>query len=414
MLGKLLKERYRIIQALSEGGFGQTYLAQDTHRPGHPNCIVKHLLVATSSHTISPQALRWLFTREVEALKKLGTHDQVPQLLAHFEDKQDFYLVQEFIKGHPLSVELPLGSCWSESQVMRLLQEVLGILEFVHSHALIHRDIKPSNLLRRERDGRLVLIDFGSVQQASTQIVRFQGKTRTSIAVSIPGTISVGTPGYMPIEQEQGRPRFNSDIYALGMIGIRALTGLKPTQLSREHNTGELIWQHQAQVSTTLAGILNKMVQYDCKSRYQSATEVLQALLPLTKLNQQTLAPTPPARSATVIAVGAENQKNGHVQHRLARASTAVSIALETTPLPEPNMQQDVREEEPQILLEPSSNITISAFNSKSALVIGLVIGVVSGLVLMMVSYYSLQLPTPAPKTQSQNSSIQRGGEPGT
>ncbi|MBV8885998.1 MAG: serine/threonine protein kinase [Chroococcidiopsidaceae cyanobacterium CP_BM_RX_35] len=420
MLGKLLEGRYQIVQVLSKGGFGQTYLAQDTHRPGRPNCVVKHLMVATSSHTISPQALRWLFIREVEALKKLGAHDQVPQLLDYFEDKQDFYLVQEFIKGHLLSTELPLGHCWTESQVVQLLQEVLGILEFVHSHALIHRDIKPSNIIRRERDSRLVLIDFGSVQQASTQIVRFQGKTRTSIAVSIPGTIGLGTPGYMPIEQEQGRPRLSSDIYALGMIGIRALTGLKPTQFSREPDTGELIW-HQAQVSKTLADILSRMVQPDYRYRYESATEVLQALLPLTtstqlpeapplrtltKLEQPTqkLAPTPPAPPAVTVTGGSQVQKEAHVQQRLASAPTAVAIALEQTSLPKQHNKQVIKDEETQPLLEEqTSDITVSAFPSKSALLIGLAIGIISGLVLMVVSYYSLQLPAAAPKTQSQS-----------
>jgi|GEM_PF-1933258 len=425
MLGKLLEGRYQIVQVLSKGGFSQTYLAQDTYRPRRPNCVVKHLKVASSNHDISLQALRWLFVREVEALKKLGSHDQVPQLLDHFEDKQDFYLVQEFIKGHPLSLELQPGHCWTESQVLQLLQEVLSILEFVHGHALIHRDLKPGNIIRRDRDSRLVLIDFGSVQQASTQIVRFQGKTRTSITVSIPGTIGLGTPGYMPLEQEQGRPRFNSDIYALGMIGIRALTGLKPTQLSREQNTGKLIWQYQAQVSTTLADILSRMVQPDYRCRFESATEVLQALLPLTTstrfqveappsrtLNkpeqpvQEELAPTPLAPPSATIASGSPvPYRKGNVKQRQASAATAVAAAWEQASLPKQNNKQALDNEELQPLLdEQSSHITVSTLPSKSALLIGLVIGIISGLVLMMVSYYSLQLPAPTPKTQSHSS----------
>jgi len=71
---------------------------------------------------------------------KLGNYNRIPQLLAHFEENQEFYLVQEFIPGHTLSAELQPGHCWHESQVIQLLQEVLGILEFVHSHGLIHRD----------------------------------------------------------------------------------------------------------------------------------------------------------------------------------------------------------------------------------------------------------------------------------
>ena len=277
MLGKLLQGRYQVVQVLSARGACQTYIAQDTNRPGHPSCFVKHLS-PTSNSPSSVQSLRWLFSREAEALKKLGNHDQVPELLAAFEENQEFYLVQEFIQGHPLSAELLPDHRWSESQVVQLLQEVLGILEFVHTHALLHRDLKPSNLIRRQQDERLVLINFGSVKQASTQVVKAQGNTSTTIAITIPATIAIGTPGYMPMEQGRGRPRFNSDIYAVGIIGIQALTGLNPTQLLEDSNTGELMWQHQAQVSTELAAVLNKMVRCHFKDRYQSATEALQAL----------------------------------------------------------------------------------------------------------------------------------------
>jgi serine/threonine protein kinase len=225
--------------------------------------------------------LKQLFNREVAALKKLGNYPQVPQLLAHFEENQEFYLVQEFIAGSPLSDELKPGQQWSESQVIDLLQEVLGILSLIHSYGLIHRDVKPNNLIRRQKDRRLVLIDFGSVKQAWMQVVTVQGKTSASYAIGIPATLAIGTSGYMPTEQGRGRPRPNSDIYALGIIGIQALTGLSPTELLEDFNTAEVIWQHKAQVSADLASVLNKMVCYDFKDRYQSATEVLQALQPL-------------------------------------------------------------------------------------------------------------------------------------
>ncbi len=180
MLGKLLQGRYQVVQILSAAEFCQTYLAQDTHQTSHPICVVKHFQLA-NNHPESLQTLRRLFHREVQALKKLGNYDQVPGLIDHFEDNQEFYLVQEFIAGHSLSVELQPGQPWSESQVVQLLQEVLGILQFVHSQGLIHRDIKPSNLIRRQQDNRLVLIDFGSVKQAWTQVVTAQGQTKKEV-----------------------------------------------------------------------------------------------------------------------------------------------------------------------------------------------------------------------------------------
>ena len=277
MIGKLLGGRYRVVKILGAGGFGQTYVAEDTHRPGNPKCVVKHLKPASGNSSFLQNARR-LFQSEAETLEKLGNHDQIPRLLAYFEENQEFYLVQDFIQGHPLNVELQPSQRWTESKVCQLLHEVLGILVYVHSHGVIHRDIKPNNLIRRQQDSTLVLVDFGSVKQAWTQVVTELTQTRATFAIGIPATIGIGTPGYMPIEQERGRPRHNSDIYALGMIGIQALTGLNPRQLLEDSDTGEILWQHQAHVSDALASVLTKMVRYHFKDRYPSAAEALQAL----------------------------------------------------------------------------------------------------------------------------------------
>lgn len=288
MLGKLLEGRYQVVQVLSSGGFCQTYLAQDTHSPGHPTCVVKHLKPANNTPN-AIQTLRWLFTGEAQALKKLGDHNQIPQLLDHFEDNQEFYLVQEFVLGQTLSVEMPPGKRWSESQVFKLLQEVLDILQFIHAQGLIHRDIKPNNLLRRKQDNRFVLIDFGSVKQAWSQVITLQGQKINTFAIGLPATITIGTPGYMPTEQERGKPRPNSDIYALGIVCIQALTGMHPTQLVEDPNTCEIIWREYCHVNPDLAAVIDKMVRYSFKDRYQSATEVKEALQPLAVVYQPTI-----------------------------------------------------------------------------------------------------------------------------
>jgi serine/threonine-protein kinase len=267
ILGKLLRGRYRVIRVLAAGGFGRTYIAEDIDRPGHPLCVVKHLKPASSDPNFLPTARR-LFNTEAEILEKLGNHDRIPRLLAYFEEDEEFYLVEDFIEGQPLMTELPPGLCWSESQVIQLLQEILEILEFIHSYGVIHRDINPNNLIRRQEDGRLVLIDFGAIKQVR------QPKITTHPSLT---TIAIGTQGYMPTEQVRGKPRLNSDIYALGTIAIQALTGLDPLELP-EDGEGELIWQERVRVSDELAGILTKMVRYHFKDRYQSVTEVLQAL----------------------------------------------------------------------------------------------------------------------------------------
>ncbi|MBD2130351.1 protein kinase [Microcoleus sp. FACHB-1] len=272
MIGQLLARRYQILRVLGAGAFGQTYVAQDTHIPGNPTCVVKHLKPATNSPKLLETA-RELFQREAETLVKLGKHQQIPQLMAYFEEDQEFYLVQEFIEGHTLSHELQPGQRWSETQVKQLLLEALEILEFVHSHGVIHRDIKPDNMMRRESDNKLVLIDFGAIKQVQIQPLSTAGQEQ-SVATST----RIGTPGYAPTEQDRGKPRPNSDLYALGIVAIQALTGLHPHQFQEDDVTGELFWQHQADVSSDVGTILTKMVRYHFKDRYQSAKEALQAL----------------------------------------------------------------------------------------------------------------------------------------
>ncbi|PMB35612.1 serine/threonine protein kinase [Fischerella thermalis CCMEE 5319] len=277
MIGKLLDRRYQVVQILGQGGFGHTYIAEDTRRPGNPSCVVKHLQPATSDPDFLETARR-LFKREAETLEKLGIYDQIPRLLAYFEEDEEFYLVQEFVPGNPLSMELQPGVKWSESQVIHLLQDVLPILEFVHSHEVIHQDLKPHNLIRRSSDNKLVLVDFGAVKQVKMYSLMTPDQLKNE-------TIPIGTPGYMPSEQALGRPYPNSDIYALGMIAIQALTGLHPKQLGEEPATGEIIWQHHAQVSDALAAILTKMVRQHYKYRYHSATDVRQAVAAISSPN---------------------------------------------------------------------------------------------------------------------------------
>lgn len=262
----LLNNRYRVTKPLSSGGFSHTYLAQDTQRPSNPVCVVKHLQPARNDPQFLEVARR-LFKTEAEILELLGQNERIPQLFAYFEENQQFYLVQEFIEGHSLNDELTSGKRLSETEVVKMLKEVLQILVFVHSNQVIHRDIKPSNLMRRDRDKHIFLIDFGAVKQIQPQQTEEESHT-----------VAVGTTGYAPPEQFMGRPRLNSDIYALGMVGIQALTGIPANQLQQNQNTGEFIWHHLAESRGELATILDKMVSYNFQARYQSAGEVLQSL----------------------------------------------------------------------------------------------------------------------------------------
>jgi ABC-type branched-subunit amino acid transport system substrate-binding protein/serine/threonine protein kinase len=269
MIGELVGARYRVINVLASGGFGHTYIAEDTQRPGNPRCVLKHLTF-NSQNTEVLQQVRRLFQAEAETLEQLGRHDQIPRLLAYFEENQQFYLVQEFVEGHPLSEELVKGNALSEAEVIPMLEDILSVLEYVHAQGVIHRDIKPANLIRRRQDSKLVLIDFGAVKLIGNTIAEATGET----ALSMP----VYTTGYAASEQCMGRPRFASDIYALGMVGIQALTGLHPAQLPHDYASSEVIWRDQANVSDELANVLTTMTRYHFNDRYQSASDALYAL----------------------------------------------------------------------------------------------------------------------------------------
>ncbi|MEH2329748.1 CHASE2 domain-containing protein [Nostoc sp.] len=264
----LLSGRYKISKTLGAGGFGRTYLAQDTQRPGNPTCVVKKLMPARQD-TRFLQVARRLFHSEAEILETLGKHHQIPELLAYFEDNQEFYLIQQYIEGHTLSEELPPGqNVQNESFVMEMLKQVLEVLEFVHQHRVIHRDLKPTNIIRCVQNNRLVLIDFGAVK-----LMQPPSSEQTELA-----TVAIGTRGYAPPEQFAGHPRLCSDIYALGMIAIQAITGIPPQELHPDPETGNVMWRQTAPVSEELAAILDKMVCYHFSDRYQSATAVLQDL----------------------------------------------------------------------------------------------------------------------------------------
>ena len=281
----LLNHRYRLLRVLGSGGFGRTYVAEDIQQVGQPKCVIKQLKPASQDPTFLEIARR-LFFNEVEILGKLGGHDRIPALLHDFEEDHQFYLVQEYIEGQPISDELADLKQLEESEVVALLRDVLEILEFVHQNNIVHRDIKPSNLMRRQCDRRIVLIDFGAVKEMQTQLLQGTGQTNL--------TVGIATQGYGPTEQLAGKPRYNSDVYALGITAIQALTGLHPSQLPTHPTTGEVIWRDRAVVTHWLAQSLNQMVRYHFNQRFQSATEVLHARIkPLCQI--QPLAPMTPS-----------------------------------------------------------------------------------------------------------------------
>jgi len=282
MLNTILRGHYKIISHLGGGGFGQTYLAEDIDLPTHPTCVVKQLKPLSHEPFVLETAKR-LFDQEAEMLYSLGSHDRIPRLLAHFQEGEEFYLVQEFADGTDLTQEIGNGKRSPEAVAIALLKEVLEILVYVHDRNVVHRDIKPANLIRRNSDRKIVLIDFGAVKEIGGLAVDPQGNTNL--------TIAIGSPGYMPIEQLNGKPRFSSDIYAVGIMAIQAITGAEPRLFGEHPDTAELVWRERLQgsYSPQFLDILDKMVRYDFRQRYQTASEVLEAIALLPKVMEHDL-----------------------------------------------------------------------------------------------------------------------------
>lgn len=220
--------------------------------PSRRCCVIKQLKPITNNPQIY-QLIQDRFQREAAILEELGgKSDQIPKLYGYFSEAGQFYLVQEWIEGQTLSYKLQHEGLCSESLVKEILENILPVLDYVHSKRIVHRDIKPDNIILRDWDSKPVLIDFGAVKETMATLVSQTNNTKS---------IVIGTPGFMPSEQVSGRPVYASDLYSLGLTAIYLLTGKLPQQLETELQTGEIIWQQYAiGVSSQLKAVLERTI----------------------------------------------------------------------------------------------------------------------------------------------------------
>ncbi|AFZ38042.1 serine/threonine protein kinase (plasmid) [Stanieria cyanosphaera PCC 7437] len=271
LVGKVLFKQYKVIEQIDKGGFGHTYIVIDLAFPGKPRRLLKHLYPINRDAASLAKAKK-LFEIEAIVLSRLGEHDRIPRLFSHFEEDGEFFLVQELIEGRNLTSEFKLGKRWGETETIEFLRELLAILSLVHQENTIHRDIKPANIMRRQKDGKLVLIDFGAVKEILT--VNQHGSTNISLLSD-----GIGTPAYMPPEQAMGKPGKYSDIYAVGLLGIQAVTGLSPTKIPQNSEELETMWNKlNLKINPRFKSLLNRMVSFQYKQRFSDADEALEAL----------------------------------------------------------------------------------------------------------------------------------------
>ncbi len=266
----LLRNRFRVIRVLSdEGGFGRTYLSEDTDKLNE-RCVIKQLAPKFQGTWSQKKAVE-LFAEEAKRLQELGEHPQIPTLLAYFDQDNCLYLVQQFVNGQNLLAELERRKVYRHEEIRGILLHLLPVLKFIHDRGVIHRDIKPENIIRRHGDGRLSLIDFGSSKQLTARVQRKMGT-------------SIGSHGYSPLEQiRDGKAYPASDLFGLGATCFHLLTGISPFQLWMEYGYGWVTdWRKylRSPLSQELDYVLDRLLSKDLQQRYQSADDVIRDLTP--------------------------------------------------------------------------------------------------------------------------------------
>jgi len=219
--GTMLEE-YRIEAVLGKGGFGITYLAIDVRL--QMRVAIKELLpsqFATRLNGLKVEAMTshleqsylWAVRRFEEEARVLGrlSHPNIVRILRSFPLNNTVYLVMEYIEGVSLKQHLSDTGCLDESRSVELLRPLLIGLQYVHAQGLLHRDVKPDNIFLT-REGRVVLLDFGSARQDIGQSV-----SRTTLI----------SKGYSPFEQYSSRGKQGpwTDIYALAATTVFMLVG---------------------------------------------------------------------------------------------------------------------------------------------------------------------------------------------
>lgn len=275
--GTILQNRYCVTNILGQGGFGRTYLAEDQKR-FNELCVLKEFMPSDQG-TYALEKATELFQREAKVLYEIE-HPQIPKFRENFEEDKRLFLVQDYVEGKTyatlLQERVNHRHPFEEAEVVQFLLQMLPVLEYIHSKGIIHRDISPDNIILRDRDRLPVLIDFGVVKAG---IAKF-----TSVGKTNEGTV-VGKLGYAPNEQLQtGTVYPNSDIYALAVTAVVLMTGRRPEALMDESTMTWRWHQWVPALNSWFAQLLNRMLSPRPNNRYQSATEVLQALRSLASL----------------------------------------------------------------------------------------------------------------------------------
>ncbi|MEL7035317.1 MAG: protein kinase [Cyanobacteria bacterium J06592_8] len=268
----LIENRYQIIRPLRQP------------QPSHPTDIFEVedwgmgledwgslKILKVLKYENNPDLVR-LFKQEARVLMWLR-HPGIPRVepdgyftaSPHKSNKQLHCLVMEKIEGENLEDWLTNHGKLSQEEALEWLQQLLEILDQLHSQNLLHRDLKPSNLILRP-NGQLTVIDFGTV------------------GVGDWGTTKIGSLGYAAPEQLTGEAVLQSDFFALGRTFVHLLTGQSPMNFPSHQKTGQIIWRNSApQISSLLADFLDELMKPVPKQRPKNTRLLLKKLKELSQ-----------------------------------------------------------------------------------------------------------------------------------
>ena len=339
-----LSNRYRVLSVIGDGGFGKTFLVEDTQMPSNRQCVLKQLK-PVHDNPQTGQMVKDRFQREAAILETLGEgHEQIPRLYAYFSEADQFYLVEEWVEGDTLTQRVQREGPLPEKTVQNLVASLLPVIAHVHSEGIVHRDIKPDNVILRSRDSKPVLIDFGAVKETMNTLINSHENSAHSIVV--------GTPGYMPSEQLAGRPVYASDLYSLGMTAIYALTGRIPQDIDVDPSTGELMWRQLVpNLTPEFGNFLDCATHMSASSRFPVVKEMQSILnniilngmaapatgsaMPETRQSSQTIVSAPPdpeyptVAAAPAASYSYQSPDSAHTQ--IASPVTAAHVANAAT-----------------------------------------------------------------------------------
>lgn len=258
----MLSGRYEILKEIGVGGMSRVFLAMDISI--NKQWAVKQIDKNSAEYKATVNENQTL--NEIEILKSLD-HPALPRITEVIDDKDSIYVVMDYIEGETLSKIIEVYGRQDQELVSMWIIQVLDILEYLHGQnpPIIYRDIKPSNLMLKP-DGNIKIIDFGVARTYK------EGKD---------DTICFGTRGYASPEHFTKKTDERSDIYSVGSTMHHLLTGLHPSLFPFDLPDIRSVDEN---LSSGLEEIIVKATRHNPKDRYQSASEMMQAVANYKKL----------------------------------------------------------------------------------------------------------------------------------